>query len=149
METTIADLQHQLGRAQRARGARLDGPSGLGAIAAMGDGGLGGGGGGGCSEGSTTFVMLGGGGGGGGGSRSFDEMASRLANAERERDSTEAQRRSLTMQLRSVTEAQNAERSQASARAEQMQRQQRRLEDELGSLRQVRPPWRGVALTQA
>jgi chromosome segregation ATPase len=68
----------------------------------------------------------------------MDEMASRLAAAERERDTIEQQRRTLAMQLRSVSDGQASERAAASARAEQTQRQLRRLEEETGSLRQER-----------
>lgn len=139
METTIADLNHQLGKATRER-ARTGRHDGLSALSLPG-GGLGGA----DAASAALFAsslaaqqMAGMGGGGGGSLRAMDEMASRLASAERERDSTEQQRRSLAMQLRSSTEAQTSERAAATARAEQTQRQMRHLEEQVGELRQER-----------
>ena len=133
MEATIADLHHQLGRAARERGRSSDG---LGSARYGGD------------AAALTLALLGASGAsalalptltaGAGGSRAMDEMASRLAAAERERDTIEQQRRTLAMQLRSVSDGQASERAAASARAEQTQRQLRRLEEETGSLRQER-----------
>ena len=141
MEQTIADLNHQLQRAQRdarGKGSRVDnaaaalGAAGGGPLTLLGGVGL-------RPYGSVDVGAGGGGAGGYGDSgRTLDEMAGRLANAERERDSMESQKRSLAMQLRSVTDSTNAERSSGTARSEAAQRAQRRLEDEMTTLRQER-----------
>jgi len=115
METTVADLQHQLARACR-EGARDEG------ISALPHSGM-----------SLLVTKMGqlSNHGHSGGSSAVDEIATRLSVAERERDSLEQQRRTLSMQLRSVTDAQANERAAATARTEQMQRQLRRLEEEV------------------
>ncbi len=149
METTVADLNHQLQRANRERGAvggRYDVPTQVlatmggpmasadanatagGAAAALGRGGAGVDAAGGAP---SSYAAM-------------DEMASRLAAAERERDSIESSQRAVAMQLRAAQEAAANERSTATARAEQVQRQLRRAEDEAGSLRQERAKLLGL-----
>ena len=154
MEATIAELNHQLAKAQReaykgraagqldSAAAALGAESGGGLSIVSGGGGRAGGG------RQVIFVDNGGGGGGGGyggggygggeGTRAMEEMASRLASAERERDAMDSLKRSTAMQLRALTDSTNAERASATARAEAAQRAQRRLEDELTTLRQER-----------
>ena len=140
MESTIADLQHRLERATRER-SRASGGGGryelatlalglqapTGAPASFPAAPVG-------PQAGFSGVMLA----PSGGSHAMEEMASRLASAERERDTIEQQRRTLSMQARSLSESQASERSAAAARLEQTQRQLRRLEDDVASLRQER-----------
>ena len=142
MEMTIADLNHQLQRNQRARG-QAGGRAVEATASALGGGGgtpgaylLGAATGGGAAASPQTFTVSSGA--SVHGTRAMDELAGRLAEAERERDSIEAQRRQIALQLRSINEQFVAERTNAAARAEQVQRQQRRLEDEVASIRQER-----------
>lgn len=129
LETTVADLQHQLARANRragqhgrfeqqtysflATGGALAPPEGGDADLLRGGGG------------GVTMVAL-------------EEISSKLAAVERERDSLDAASRSTALQLRTGKEAAAQEQAATSARAEQVQRQLHRAEDELGSLRQER-----------
>ena len=129
MESTVADLQHQLARAQRDRG-RLGGGGGSLGVAALelADG----------TDAASASLRVTYGGSAARGSQAMEEMASRLADVERERDSTEQQRRSLAMQLRTLQDSMATERAVASADAEQVRRQMRRLEDESAEMRQQR-----------
>ena len=131
-EQTIADLRHKLARHERRRepGARYGG--------AGGDGGGGGAVGGGAAlsaamptpnsvfHGVRVRVE---------GMEAMEEMALRLGSAERERDQLTQQQRVTSASLRAQTEAQSQERSAAAERAEGLQRQVRRLEDELSEAR--------------
>ena len=134
MEATVADLQHQLAKAHRDRGRAgrdVGVAAGVAAASASSPPAV-------AVGGAAAAAVLGGGGASVQGTRAMDEMASRLAAAERERDDAETQRRSLSMQLRAQNDALAAERNAASSRAEGSQRSLRRLEDEVGTLRQER-----------
>ena len=128
LEMTVADLNHQLQRAQRERMSGVRGTTSvsLGLVSAQPAGVVGGGG-----------VSV-------DGTRAMDELAGRLAEAERERDSIEAQRRQIAMQLRSINDQFVAERTASANRHEQTTRSMRRLEDEVGSLRQERAKMLGT-----
>ena len=128
LEMTVADLNHQLQRAQRERMSGVRGTTSvsLGLVSAQPAGVVGGGG-----------VSV-------DGTRAMDELAGRLAEAERERDSIEAQRRAIAMQLRSINDQFVAERTASANRHEQTTRSMRRLEDEVGSLRQERAKMLGT-----
>ena len=131
LEMTVADLNHQLQRAQRERMSGVRGTTSvsLGLVSAQPAG---------------ASVVVGGGGVSVDGTRAMDELAGRLAEAERERDSIEAQRRQIAMQLRSINDQFVAERTASANRHEQTTRSMRRLEDEVGSLRQERAKMLGT-----